>query len=67
MPNWITKHREIHSSTPTPENIDITMLTTIQWRAFNNIKSHYIVSTSENENDSLNLILIGEAGTGKSF
>ena len=67
MPNWITKHREILSSAPTPQNIDTTRLTTMQQKAYNIIQTHYMVSKSGNKIDSLNLIIIGEAGTGKSF
>ena len=67
MPNWITKHREILSSAPTPQNIDTTRLRTMQQKAYNIIQTHYMVSKSGNKIDSLNLIIIGEAGTGKSF
>ena len=65
MPTWIKNKKDNHATTEQYEVVDINSFSEMQGLAYNIVKSHFDSILSEKE--PLCLIIIGVAGTGKSY
>ena len=65
MPTWIKNKKDNHIMNEQYEVVDINSFREMQGLAYNIVKSHFYDVSSEKE--PLCLIIIGVAGTGKSY
>ena len=65
MPTWIKKNKEEYTIDEQYEVVDINSFSEMQKLAYDIVKSHFDVPSSEGE--PLCLIINGVAGTGKSY
>ena len=68
MPSWIKSNKESYNEENAPSNlpsIDLQTLNDMQHKAYNLVKSHY--ENVDDNKEQLLLIVLGVAGTGKSY